>query len=252
MWCQSSSFERGQRKDDVAARYRARFRPVRASVHSACTGAPVSHSKRPSTSCLPTGPLLVPAPVGRSQHYYFYLQTPSGTGLLSRSVPTCLIRRVYASMATSGSSSSCAKSHPVRTASITASNGAPTPIGCRQLADSLGSADVQAFRSLARAPALATDGDRSSSRHRHRLSIWQLEMSLTQVFTTPVYDGTFRNGDPCKTSTWPAAASACSFPTRTSAPTRRPPENRLQDAPSSLWVAPSCTSSSSTPMSSST
>src|SRR5207245_3890982 len=53
---------------------------------------------------------------------------------------------------------------------------------------SLGPADVQAFfdRWLERLPWPLTPADRAAG-YRHRLSIWQLEMSLTQVFTTPVY-----------------------------------------------------------------
>lgn len=62
------------------------------------------------------------------------------------------------------------------------------PERLQQLADSLGPADVQAFfdRWLDQLPWPLTSVDRVAG-YRHRLSIWQLEMSLTQVFATPVY-----------------------------------------------------------------
>ena len=62
------------------------------------------------------------------------------------------------------------------------------PERLQHLADSLGPADVQAFFDhwLERLPWPLTPADRAAG-YRHRLSIWQLEMSLTQVFSTPVY-----------------------------------------------------------------
>ncbi|HEY1296918.1 MAG TPA: hypothetical protein VGJ60_27895 [Chloroflexota bacterium] len=56
------------------------------------------------------------------------------------------------------------------------------------MADSLGPADVQSFfdRWLGWLPWPLTPVDRAAG-YRHRLSIWQLEMSLAQVFTTPMY-----------------------------------------------------------------
>ena len=62
------------------------------------------------------------------------------------------------------------------------------PDRLQQLADSLSPTDVQAFfdRWLGYLPWPFTSSDRAAG-YRHRLSIWQLEMSLTQVFTTPVY-----------------------------------------------------------------
>ncbi len=62
------------------------------------------------------------------------------------------------------------------------------PDRLQQLADSLSPADVQSFfdRWLEQLPWPLRPADRAAG-YRHRLSIWQLEMSLTQVFTTPVY-----------------------------------------------------------------
>src|SRR4051812_35615692 len=62
------------------------------------------------------------------------------------------------------------------------------PDRLQQLADSLSPADVQAFfdRWLEYLPWPLTSADRTAG-YRHRLTIWQLEMSLTHVFTAPVY-----------------------------------------------------------------
>jgi hypothetical protein len=62
------------------------------------------------------------------------------------------------------------------------------PERLQQLADSLSPADVQAFfdRWVEHLPWPLTAADRAAG-YRHRLSIWQLEMSLTQVFTRPIY-----------------------------------------------------------------
>jgi hypothetical protein len=61
------------------------------------------------------------------------------------------------------------------------------PQRLQDLADSLRPTDVQAFfdRWLEQLPWPLTMVDRAAG-YRHRLSIWQLEMSLTQVFTTPI------------------------------------------------------------------
>ena len=56
----------------------------------------------------------------------------------------------------------------------------------QQVCDALGPADVQAFfdRWLAQLPWPLTSADRAAG-YRHRLSLWQVEVSLTQVFTEP-------------------------------------------------------------------
>jgi hypothetical protein len=57
----------------------------------------------------------------------------------------------------------------------------------QQLCDQLGPADVQRFfaRWAARLPWPLTPQDRAAG-YQHRLSLWQVEVSLTQVFTRPV------------------------------------------------------------------
>jgi hypothetical protein len=61
------------------------------------------------------------------------------------------------------------------------------PERLQQLCDSLGAADVQAFfdRWSRRLPWPLTVKDRAAG-YEHRLALWQMEMSLTQIFDRPV------------------------------------------------------------------
>ena len=182
-------FERGQRKDDVAARYRARFQAGEGVVF-------IGVAQERQFSFKATKHIVPPHAVHFSfsrqpvavKHYYFYLQDAEwgpafikvGT-YMPYPVRVCLNGNEWLKQQLR------ARGHPVR------QPGQRLPVVRRpdrlqQLADSLGPADVQAFfdRWLERLPWPLTATDRAAG-YRHRLSIWQLEMSLTQVFTAPVY-----------------------------------------------------------------
>jgi hypothetical protein len=66
------------------------------------------------------------------------------------------------------------------------------PTRLQQVGDALGPADVQAFfdRWLRRLPWPLTTADRAAG-YAHRLTIWQLEVSLTQVFRQPLWGRRF-------------------------------------------------------------
>jgi hypothetical protein len=182
-------FERGQRKDDVAARYRSGFQPAEGVVF-------IGVAQERQSSFKATKHLIPPHAVRFSfsrqsvavNQYYFYLQDAEwgpafikvGT-YMPYPVRVCLngnewLKRQLAKEAIPFDS---------------LDNGflwCADPERLQQLADSLSPADVQTLfdRWLERLPWPLTATDRVAG-YRHRLSIWQLEMSLTQVFTRPIY-----------------------------------------------------------------
>jgi hypothetical protein len=182
-------FERRQRKDDLAAQYRARF-------HAAAGVVFIGVAQERQFSFKATKHILPPHAVHFSfsrqsvavNQYYFYVQDAEwgpafikvGT-YIPHPVRVCLNGNEWLKQ-------------QVRKEAIpfdSLDNGflwCADPERLQQLADSLGPADVQAFfdRWLQCLPWPLTQADRSAG-YRHRLSIWQLEMSLTQVFTTPIY-----------------------------------------------------------------
>ena len=182
-------FERGQRKEDVAAHSRARFRATQGVVFIG-VAQERQFSFKATKHVVP--PHVVHFAFARQtvavKHSYFYLQDAEwgpafievGT-YLPYPVRVCLnghewlkqqlVKEVIPFQSLDNGFQWCAD-----------------PNRLPQLADALGPADVQAFfdRWLERLPWPLTAADRAAG-YRHRLSLWQLEMSLTQVFTTPVY-----------------------------------------------------------------
>jgi hypothetical protein len=182
-------FERGQRKDDVAAQHRARFHAAEGVVF-------IGVAQERQWSFKGTKHLTPPRAVHFSfsrqtvavKHYSFYLQDAEwGPAFIKVGTYLPYPARV------------CLNGHEwlkqqLRKEAIafeSLDNGflwCADPDRLQQLADALSPADVQAFFDhwLERLPWPLTAVDRAAG-YRHRLSIWQLEMSLTQVFTTPVY-----------------------------------------------------------------
>ena len=182
-------FERGQRKEDVADRFRARFQPGEGVVF-------IGVAQEKASSFKATKHILPPHAVHFTftrqpvyvKHYYFYLHDAEwGPAFIK--VGTYLPYPVRV----------CLNGHQWLKQQLL-KEGVPfgsldngflwcaDPERLQELADSLGPADVQAFFDhwLERLPWPLTPADHAAG-YRHRLSIWQLEMSLTQVFTTPVY-----------------------------------------------------------------
>jgi len=182
-------FERGQRKDDVAARYRARYTPAQGVVFIG-VAQERQFSFKSTKHVVP--PRMVRFSFSRQsvavKQYYFYLQDAEwGPAFIK--VGTYL--PYPARVCLNGNEWLKQQLGKEGVAFDSLDNGflwCADPDRLQQLADSLSPADVQAFfdRWLERLPWPLTPADRAAG-YRHRLSIWQLEMSLTQVFTTPIY-----------------------------------------------------------------
>jgi hypothetical protein len=182
-------FERGQRKDDVAARYRSRFRAAEGVVF-------IGVAQERQFSFKATKHITPPHAVRFSfsrqsvavNQYYFYLHDAEwGPAFIK--VGTYLPYPVRVCV----NGNEWLKQQLLKEAIPFDSldNGflwCADPERLQELADSLSPADVQAFfdRWLDYLPWPLTPTDRAAG-YRHRLSIWQLEMSLTQVFTAPIY-----------------------------------------------------------------
>lgn len=181
-------FERGQRKDDVAAEQRARFTGAEGVVFIGVAQERASAFKAQKQ----TGPQGgVHFDFSRQSvfvnHYYFYLQDREwgpafvkvGT-YLPYPVRVCLNGHEWAKQ----------QLRQVGIDFTSLDNGFLTcddPTRLQAICDGLGSSDVQRFfdRWVARLPWPLTTADRLAG-YRHRLSIWQLEVSRTQVFDQPV------------------------------------------------------------------
>ena len=182
------TFERGQRKDDVVADYRARrpmddgvvvigvaqekMRAFKAHKRSGPQGGVTFDFSRQSVAV---------------NHYYFYVQDPEwgpaflkfGT-YLPYPIKLCLNGHEWVKQ-------------QLRRADVafdSLDNGflaCADPTRLQAICDQLGPADVQAFfdRWTARLPAPLTATDRAAG-YTHRLALQQVEVSLTQVFARPV------------------------------------------------------------------
>jgi hypothetical protein len=186
-------FERDQRKDDVAAEYRAHFAAAEGVVFIG-----VAQEKASSFKChKQTGPhggtsfTFSRQPVFVKQLYLYVQDREWGPAFIK--VGTYLPYPVRV----------CLNGHEwvkqqLRREGIafeSLDNGfrwCADPARLQQLADALGPQDVQAFfdRWVQRLPWPLTPADRQAG-YRHLLTIWQLEVSLTQVFTQPVWGRRF-------------------------------------------------------------
>jgi hypothetical protein len=180
-------FERGQRKEEVAAKYRSRFgsregvvfigvaqeRAVSFKAIKRMKGTFASFEYSRQTVCV--------------NHYYFYLQDadfgpafikigsyapfPIKVCLNGHEWVKCQLRR-----------------RGVGFESL--DNGflsCEDPVALQATCDGLGPEQIEAFfrKWVERLPFPLTREDRAAG-YRHQLSIWQVETSLTQVFTRPV------------------------------------------------------------------
>lgn len=180
-------FERGVRKDDVAAGYRQAFTAAEGVVfigvaqekaqafraHKRSEGNMVGFDYSRQSVCV--------------NHYYFYLQDedfgPAFIKVCSYApfgIKVCLNGHEWAKQ-------------QLRKAGIpfeALDNGflsCPEPDRLQAICDQLGAQQIQAFfdKWIARLPMPLTENDRQAG-YRHRLSVWQLEISRTQVFSEPV------------------------------------------------------------------
>jgi hypothetical protein len=187
------TFERDQRKDDVAAQHRARFEADEGVVFIG-----VAQEKASSFKChKQTGPqggtsFAFSRQLVYVKHLYFYVQDREwgpafikvGT-YLPYPVRVCLNGHEWVKQQL--------RRQGIAFESL--DNGfrwCADPMHLQQLCDALGPTDVQAFfdRWVQRLPWPLTPADQRAD-YRHQLTIWQLEVSLTQVFTEPLWGRRF-------------------------------------------------------------
>ncbi len=176
-------FARGQRKDDLAAEYRAAFSAAEGVVFIGVAQEKMSSFKA-QKGVGPQGGVQFAfsrQPVAVN-HYYFYVQDrewgPACVKVgpyLPHPVRICLNGHEWAKQ----------QARQVGLGFTSLDNGflaCDDPERLQAICDRLGPADVQRFfdRWAARLPWPLTAADRAAG-YRHRLSIWQLEVSLTQV-----------------------------------------------------------------------
>ena len=181
-------FERGQRKDAVAAEHRARFTQAEGVVFIGVAQERASAFKARKLTGSEPGVLFE---FSRQSvfvnHYYFYLQDREwGPGFVKVGtyfpypVRVCLNGHEWAKQ----------QARQIGLAFTSLDNGflaCGDPARLQAICDGLGPADVQRFfdRWQAQLPWPLTAADRRAG-YQHRLSIWQLEVSRTQVFDQPV------------------------------------------------------------------
>lgn len=181
-------FERRQRKDDVAAWYRARFQPTEGVVFIGIAQERATSFKARKVTQAGYVSFDFSRQSVAVNHIYFYVQDVEwgpafikvGT-YLPYPVRVCLNGHHWAQQ-------------QLRRAGVAfeaLDNGfrwCDNPARLQAACDALGPADVQAFfdRWVDRLPWPLTPIDREAG-YRHRLSLWQVEVSLTQIFRQPVY-----------------------------------------------------------------
>jgi hypothetical protein len=181
-------FERGQRKDDVAAEHRARFTKAEGVVFIGVAQERASAFKARKLTGNERGVLFEFSRQSVAvNHYYFYVQDREwGPGFvkvgtyLPYPVRICLNGHEWAKQ----------QARQVGLAFTSLDNGflaCDDPERLQAICDGLGPVDVQHFfdRWSAQVPWPLTPADRTAG-YQHRLSIWQLEVSRTQVFDQPV------------------------------------------------------------------
>jgi hypothetical protein len=181
-------FERGQRKDDVAAEHRARFTGPEGVVFIGVAQERASAFKARKLTGSDQGVLFEFSRQSVAvNHYYFYVQDREwgpafvkvGT-YFPYPVRVCLNGHEWAKQ----------QARQVGLGFTSLDNGflaCDDPERLQAICDGLGPADVQRFfnRWQAHLPWPLTAADRAAG-YQHRLSIWQLEVSRTQVFDRPV------------------------------------------------------------------
>lgn len=186
-------FERGERKDDTAARHRKSFGRAEGVVFVGSAQERMRSFKGRKRRTA-SGSVIFDfsrQPVYVS-HYYFYFQDPEwGPGFLKLGsyapypVKLCLNGHEWAKQQL--------RQEGIGFESL--DNGflaCDDPERLQAICDRLGPVDVQACfdRWSRRVPWPLSEGHRAAG-YEHRLTLWQLETSLTQVFERPVYGRQF-------------------------------------------------------------
>ena len=184
------TFEKGQRKDDVAAEYRARFRGEEGVlfVGKAQEKTPVFRTEKRRKNPTTGRHVSLDRPsTAMVNQFYFYCSTTTSARSSSSSAPTSPTTPSSASTATSTSSGSSAKEGSPSRPWTTASCPAPTrprcsrsATGCRPPRSTRCCASGWADCRIPSRPRIAQAG------YRYDVSILQAEFSLTQVLDRPL------------------------------------------------------------------
>jgi len=185
-------FSRGQKKDAIAAQQRARFTAEQGVVFIGIAQEKATSFKGHKQTRQPGVSFTFSRQPVYVNQYYFYLQDrewgPAFIKIgsyLPYPVRLCLNAHEWAKQQ--------ARRQGLAFESL--DNGfrwCADPARLQRICDRLGPSDVQRFfdRWLQRLPWPLTTADRAAG-YGHRLTIWQLEVSLTQVFDAPLYGRQF-------------------------------------------------------------
>jgi len=181
-------FARGQDKDKLAAGYRAQYDRTEGVVF---IGVAQERAWSYKAHREVTPPGLVHFDFSRQpvavNHYYFYLQDPEwGPGFIK----VCTYMPYQVRVCLNGHEWVKQQLRRERIGFESLDNGflsCQDPVRLQATCDALGPDDVQSFfdRWVKRLPWPLTPADRAAG-FGHRLAIWQLEVSLTQIFDDPV------------------------------------------------------------------
>ena len=183
------AFARGQRKDEVAAWYRARFHRDEGVVFIGVAQEKASALRgRRAVDDQGRVSFEFAREAVAVNHYYFYVQDREwGPAFLKVGSYLPYPVRLYLN----GHEWAKRQLERVGIAFTALDNGfhwCAEPGRLQQVCDALGPADVQAFfdRWVERLP-WPLDAAARAAGYRHRLSLWQVEVSLTQVFAEPAW-----------------------------------------------------------------
>jgi len=180
-------FEAGQRKDDVAAQYRAKFTPAEGIVFIGVAQEKAWSFKAQKKDQKGFVSFEWSRQSVRVNHYYFYLQDVDfGPGFIK----VCSYAPYPIKVYLNGHEWAKQQLRQVGIEFESLDNGflsCPEPEKLQTLCDQLGSEQIQAFfdKWVERLPMPLNAQDRQAG-YAHRLSIWQMEISRTQVFDDPV------------------------------------------------------------------
>jgi hypothetical protein len=191
-------FRRGQRKDDVAAGHRARFHEDEGVVFIGTAQEQMSSFKAAKRRSASGGVWCAfsrqPVAVTHSHSYFYVHDAEWGPAFLK--VGTYLPYPVRVCL--NGHEWAKQQLRREGVAFTGLDNGfrwCADPARLQQVCDALGPADVQAFfdRWVDRLPWPLTPAQRAAG-YTQRLSLWQVEVSLTQVFAEPSWGRRFFEG----------------------------------------------------------
>jgi hypothetical protein len=180
-------FQKGQRKDDVATGYRRKFTKKEGVVFIGVTQEKMTGFKAHKETHGKMVRFLFSMQSVFVRHYYFYLQDQEfGPAFIKIGAYAPYPVKVYLN----GHEWAKQQMRRVRLAFEALDNGF---LQCNQaerlqaICNQLGAAQVQAFfdQWVERLPWPLTAADRKAG-YTHRLSIWQMEVSRTQVFSQPM------------------------------------------------------------------